>query len=75
MFDERTRALLDGRSFATVATLGPDGAPQTSVVWILRDGEAVLFTTTVQRPRRDTRAGRLSNGGLLVVPVSWVGLG
>jgi hypothetical protein len=35
-FDEQTRTLLDGRSFATVATLGPDGAPQTSVVWILR---------------------------------------
>lgn len=50
-FDEQTRALLDGRSFATVATLGPDGAPQTSVVWILRDGDAVLFTTTTQRQK------------------------
>jgi PPOX class probable F420-dependent enzyme len=50
-FDEQTRTMLDGRSFATVATLGPDGAPQTSVVWIQRDGDAVLFTTTVQRQK------------------------
>jgi PPOX class probable F420-dependent enzyme len=50
-FDEQTRALLDGKSFATVATLGPDGAPQTSVVWVVRDGDAVLFSTTVQRQK------------------------
>ena len=33
-FDAATRELLDGRNFATVATLNPDGGPQTSVVWI-----------------------------------------
>jgi hypothetical protein len=27
-------ALLRGRNFAVVATLEPDGSPQTSVVWI-----------------------------------------
>jgi hypothetical protein len=27
-FDDQTRALLDGKSFATVATLGPDGPRQ-----------------------------------------------
>lgn len=48
-FDERTRELLDGKNFATVATLNPDGGPQTSVVWILRDGDAVLFSTTAAR--------------------------
>jgi hypothetical protein len=37
-FDEATRELLDGRNFATVATLNPDGGPQTSVVWIVREG-------------------------------------
>ncbi len=30
-FDEPTRALLDGKNFAVVATLNPDGGPQTSV--------------------------------------------
>jgi PPOX class probable F420-dependent enzyme len=49
------------RNFATVATLNPDGGPQTSVVWILRDGDAVLFSTTVERQKarnlaRDPRA-------------------
>ncbi|MFI9581176.1 pyridoxamine 5'-phosphate oxidase family protein [Streptomyces sp. NPDC052236] len=32
--------LLDGKNFATVATLGPGGAPQSSVVWIKRDGDS-----------------------------------
>ena len=35
--DTATHKLLDGRNFATVATLNPDGAPQTSVVWIARE--------------------------------------
>lgn len=48
-FNERTRRLLDGKTFATVATLDPDGAPQTSVVWIERDGDAVLFSATAGR--------------------------
>jgi PPOX class probable F420-dependent enzyme len=43
--DEWTRRLLDGKAFATVATLGPDGAPQTSLVWVMRDGDAVVFST------------------------------
>ena len=49
VLDEVTRELLDGRNFATVATLNPDGAPQTSVVWIVRDGDTVLFSTTAGR--------------------------
>jgi PPOX class probable F420-dependent enzyme len=50
-FDEETRKLLDGRNFATVATLNRDGGPQTSVVWIVRDGDAVLFSTTAGRKK------------------------
>ena len=48
-FDEATRSLLDGRNFATVATINPDGSPQTSVVWILREGDTVAFSTTAVR--------------------------
>ena len=48
-FDEATRDLLDGRNFATVATVNPDGGPQTSVVWILREGDTVAFSTTASR--------------------------
>jgi PPOX class probable F420-dependent enzyme len=50
-FNEETRRLLDGRNVATVATLHPDGGPQTSVVWIVRDGDFVLFSTTARRQK------------------------
>jgi PPOX class probable F420-dependent enzyme len=50
-FDQRTRALLDGTNFATVATLDPDGGPHTSVVWITRDADVVLFSTTAGRKK------------------------
>ena len=50
-FNEQTRRLLDGRNVATVATLNPDGGPQTSVVWIVRDGDIVLFSTTARRQK------------------------
>jgi hypothetical protein len=58
-FDEATRNLLDGRNFATVATLNPDGGPQTSVVWIVREGDTVAFSTTAARRGRydDGRTG------------------
>ncbi|MFJ6660053.1 PPOX class F420-dependent oxidoreductase [Streptomyces sp. NPDC091377] len=59
-FDDSVRALLDGKNFAGVATLGPDGAPQNSVVWIKRDGDTVLFSSLdgrqkVRNLRRDPR--------------------
>ena len=47
--DEATRKLLDARNFATVATLNPDGGPQASVVWVLRDGDTVLFSAIATR--------------------------
>ncbi|WP_280399023.1 PPOX class F420-dependent oxidoreductase [Nocardia carnea] len=60
--DAQTRRLLDGRNFATVATLGPDGSPQTSVVWMDRDGDTVVFSSTadkrkVRNLRADPRIG------------------
>jgi len=61
-FNEETRRLLDGRNVATVATLNPDGGPQTTVVWIVRDGDFVLFSTTAgrQKARNLTRDPRVS---------------
>jgi PPOX class probable F420-dependent enzyme len=50
-FDDSVRTLLDGKNFASVATLGPGGAPQNSVVWIKRDGDTVLFSSTVGRQK------------------------
>ena len=43
--------LLRGKNFAVVATLGEDGGPQTSVVWIDTDGENVVFNTTNSRAK------------------------
>jgi PPOX class probable F420-dependent enzyme len=50
---ELARNLLDGRTFAVVSTINPDGAPQSSVIWIKRDGDQVLFSTILGR--RKTR--------------------
>jgi PPOX class probable F420-dependent enzyme len=50
-FDEGTRRLLDGRNFAAVSTLNPDGAPQTSVVWFTRDSDTLLFSTAAHRQK------------------------
>ncbi|MHC5262901.1 pyridoxamine 5'-phosphate oxidase family protein [Streptomyces sp. UC4497] len=38
----------EGCSIA-VATIQPDGSPQVSPVWAKRDGDDVLFSTTVDR--------------------------
>jgi PPOX class probable F420-dependent enzyme len=62
VFDEATRRLLDDKNFATVATLNPDGGPQTSVVWILREGDTVVFSATAarQKARNLARDPRIS---------------
>jgi PPOX class probable F420-dependent enzyme len=61
-FNEVTRGLLDGRNFATVATLNPDGGPHSSVVWVTREGDTVLFsvTTDKQKARNLARDPRVS---------------
>jgi len=48
---EVQRDLLDSPNFATVATLTADGSPQTSIVWVKRDGDDVLFSTVVGRAK------------------------
>ncbi|WP_327289495.1 PPOX class F420-dependent oxidoreductase [Streptomyces sp. NBC_01198] len=42
---QTARALFDGKNFATVATLQPDGSSQLSVVWVTLDGDDVVFST------------------------------
>jgi PPOX class probable F420-dependent enzyme len=61
-FDETVRRILDGKNFATIATVMPDGAPQSSVVWVKRDGDTVLFSTATSRKkaRNLTRDPRIS---------------
>ena len=59
--NDEIRRLLDGRHFAVLATINPDGGPQTSAMWVGRDGDDVLFSTLAGRRKhrnllRDPRA-------------------
>ncbi|MFF9343150.1 PPOX class F420-dependent oxidoreductase [Streptomyces sp. NPDC014773] len=47
------RALLDDVNHAVLATIQPDGSPQTSVVWVGRDGDDVLISS--QEGRRKVK--------------------
>jgi PPOX class probable F420-dependent enzyme len=48
-FSEATLKLLDGRNYAVLATVFPDGSPQTSAMWVGRDGDDLLFSTVEGR--------------------------
>jgi PPOX class probable F420-dependent enzyme len=43
--------LLERPLFAHLATVHPDGAPQSSVMWFAWDGEQLRFTHTSQRQK------------------------
>ncbi|WP_327235955.1 PPOX class F420-dependent oxidoreductase [Streptomyces sp. NBC_01317] len=54
------KKVLDGNVFVSIATIQPDGSPQVSPVWVKRDGEDLLISTTLGRRkelnlRRDPR--------------------
>ncbi|MFD9338230.1 PPOX class F420-dependent oxidoreductase [Streptomyces sp. NPDC060028] len=51
--NDTVRKLLDSPNPAVLATLNPDGSPQSSVVWVTRDGEDILIST--ERGRRKER--------------------
>jgi PPOX class probable F420-dependent enzyme len=44
-FSDATLRLLDGRNYAVLATVNADGSPQTSAMWVGRDGDDLLFST------------------------------
>jgi PPOX class probable F420-dependent enzyme len=46
---DATIRLLDGKNYAVLATVNPDGSPQTSVMWVGRDGGDLLFSTVQGR--------------------------
>jgi PPOX class probable F420-dependent enzyme len=41
--------LLDAPTCAVLTTINPDGAPQSSVVWVKLDGDEVVFSTILGR--------------------------
>jgi hypothetical protein len=46
---ESAIGLIDGRNYAVLATVNADGGPQTSVMWVGRDGDDLLFSTVAGR--------------------------
>jgi PPOX class probable F420-dependent enzyme len=58
---EKVRTLFDGRNFAVLSTVEPDGKPHSTVVWVKRDGDDLLFALPKTRRKtanlnRDPRA-------------------
>ncbi|WP_063045553.1 PPOX class F420-dependent oxidoreductase [Nocardia pseudovaccinii] len=47
--DELKKYLDESKVFATAATIGPNGQPHLTVIWLERDGDDLLFSTTVDR--------------------------
>ncbi|MFD4761961.1 PPOX class F420-dependent oxidoreductase [Streptomyces sp. NPDC058439] len=61
------KALLDTPVFVTVATIQPDGSPQVSPVWVKRDGDDLLISTTVGR-RKEQNLSRDPRVSVVVQP-------
>jgi len=54
------RELLDGRNFATLATINRDGSPQVTTMWVTRQDNNIIMNTAAGRVkwhnmRRDPR--------------------
>jgi Pyridoxamine 5'-phosphate oxidase len=67
---DKVRMLFDGQNFAVLSTLEPDGRPHSTVTWVKRDEDEVLFalprSRRKARPWRATRSGQRSQ-----IPRSW----
>ncbi|WP_253808629.1 PPOX class F420-dependent oxidoreductase [Nocardia amikacinitolerans] len=64
--DDLKKYLDESKAFATVATVGANGQPHLTVIWLKRDGDDLLFSTTVERQQaknlaRDPRVTVLIN--------------
>jgi PPOX class probable F420-dependent enzyme len=55
--NEAVRKLVDEPNHAVLGTVNSDGSPQTSVVWVTRDGNDVLISTAAGR-RKDRNMRR-----------------
>lgn len=67
MTPDSHRDLLEGRGFAHVATIGPEGEPQSNPVWIHWDGEHVKFSQTDTRQKYHNVVKRDSRVALSVL--------
>ena len=48
---DNARVLLEQPIFASLATIGPDGHPQVTVVWLHVEGDKVVFNTAEGRAK------------------------
>ena len=46
-----SRAIFEKKVLAHVATLGPDGAPQVTPVWVMLDGDDIIINTALGRAK------------------------
>jgi PPOX class probable F420-dependent enzyme len=54
---DAARKIIDAPNPAVLATINPDGSPQTSVVWVRRDGNDLLVSSAAGR-RKDKNLAR-----------------
>lgn len=60
ILNDAVRRLIDAPNLAVLASINADGSPQTSVVWVGRDGDDLLISSAdgrrkVRNLRRDPR--------------------
>lgn len=62
MFTTEDQQFLDQSVFARLATLMPDGGPQSTVMWYRRDGDTITMVcpADAQKPRNLDRDPRVS---------------
>jgi PPOX class probable F420-dependent enzyme len=62
------KTIIDSKAFAHLTTLDPDGTPQSSAMWITRDGDHILFNTARGR-RKDRNMTADSRVSVSISPV------
>jgi PPOX class probable F420-dependent enzyme len=50
--NDKAIRLIEGKNFAYLATILPDGAPHVAPVWIDREGDTILVNTVVGRAKQ-----------------------
>jgi PPOX class probable F420-dependent enzyme len=63
------RRIFDAPNPAILATLNADGSPQTSVVWVRRDGDDLLISSAAGR-RKDQNLRRDPRASLTVIDLA-----
>jgi PPOX class probable F420-dependent enzyme len=56
LLSESAIQLIDGRNYAVLATVNADGSPQSSVMWVGRDGDDLLMSTVEGRVKHRNMA-------------------